>query len=73
MFDENNTAVICIDIQDKLVNMLNNSAEIISNTYKLMKTADILNIDTIITEQYPKGLGSTIKNISQIMLNFAYF
>ena len=66
MFDENNTTVICIDIQEKLVNMLQNSETIEKNTSILMKTANILNLDTIITEQYPKGLGSTIETIKGI-------
>ncbi len=66
MFDETDTTIICIDIQDKLVNMLQNSAQISENIVKIMKTASILNLDTIITEQYPKGLGSTIERIKNI-------
>ena len=66
MFDENNTTIICIDIQEKLVNMLQNSIQITENTEKLMKAASILNIDTIVTEQYPKGLGQTIESIKNI-------
>ncbi len=66
MFNAKETAIICIDIQEKLVNMLKNSAEIAQNSTKLMKAAAILEIDTIITEQYPKGLGSTIEEIKNI-------
>ena len=66
MFDCKETAIICIDIQEKLVNMLKNSAEIAQNTTKLMETAAILDIAAIITEQYPKGLGSTIETIKNI-------
>jgi nicotinamidase-related amidase len=66
MFDENNSTIICIDIQDKLVNMLANRDEIILNTSKIMNASNILNINTIITEQYPKGLGNTIENICLI-------
>lgn len=66
MFDTNDTTVICIDIQEKLVNMLKNGDLTASNSVKLMKTAQILNINTIITEQYPKGLGTTIEAISKI-------
>ncbi len=65
MFDETNTSVICIDIQEKLVNMLENSQKISSNAGKIMKTANILNLNAIITEQYPKGLGETIENIKR--------
>ena len=57
MLKTDNLTLVCIDIQDKLVNMLNNSEFIKNNAIKLMKAANILNLDTAITEQYPKGLG----------------
>ena len=66
MFTTNDTTIICIDIQEKLVNMLNSGDKIASNSAILLKAASILNIDTIITEQYPKGLGSTIETIKSI-------
>ena len=66
MLNTDNTTILCIDIQDKLIQMLNNGIEIKNNTIKLLKTASILNINTIITEQYPKGLGSTINEIKEI-------
>ena len=57
--NSDNCLFLAIDIQEKLVKMLgetqvNKKAEI------LAKTAKILNIPTIVTEQYPKGLGATI-------------
>ena len=66
MFNTNDTTIICIDIQQKLVSMLKNGNAVEANAVKLMKTASILNIDTIITEQYPKGLGATTENIKLI-------
>ena len=66
MFDVNNTTIVCIDVQDKLVNMLQNGEEIKNNAVKIMKAANILNMDTIITEQYPKGLGATVSEIMSI-------
>ena len=66
MINENNTKILCIDIQEKLVNMLKCSTEIASNAYKILKAAAILNVDTFLTEQYPKGLGSTIQSIKDI-------
>lgn len=66
MLDIENTTIICIDIQDKLVKMLENGDEIKSNNIKLLKTANILNIKTIVTEQYPKGLGCTVDEIKEI-------
>ena len=60
------TTILCVDLQEKLVNMLSNSDFVANNATKLMKAAHILNIDTIVTEQYPKGLGSTIESIHSI-------
>lgn len=66
MLDANNTTILCIDIQDKLVKMLSDGEAIKNNVIKLMKMASILDVDTIITEQYPQGLGSTIDEIKNI-------
>jgi nicotinamidase-related amidase len=33
------------------------------NVNKLLRGAEILNLETIITEQYPKGLGNTCKEV----------
>ena len=66
MLNTDDTLILCIDIQEKLVNMLKNAEEIKQNTLKLLKAASILNINTIITEQYPKGLGQTLSEIKSI-------
>ena len=72
MINTDNTTILAIDIQDKLTKMLPNSDIIKNNCIKLLKAASILNIDTIITEQYPKGLGSTIDEIKAVK-NFKIF
>lgn len=66
-----NVQLLIIDIQEKLVNMLNNN-EIAEDSIKIAKAAGILNIDTIITEQYPKGLGSTLEDIKKALPNAKY-
>ena len=66
MLDTKNTTIVCIDIQEKLVNMLANGETLKNNILKIMKAASVLDINTIITEQYPKGLGSTVSEISDI-------
>ena len=60
--NSSNALVLIIDVQEKLSKMLNNEYIRIDAT-KIAKAAGILNIPTIITEQYPKGLGSTVFNI----------
>lgn len=61
---EKNSAIIFIDIQEKLVQMLKKD-KITKQICILSEMANILDIEKIFTEQYPKGLGSTISTISK--------
>lgn len=65
MLNLQDSLLIIIDIQDKLVSAANNGAICADNASKLVKSAQILNIPTIITEQYPKGLGHTVSDIDK--------
>ena len=56
---------VMIDIQEKFFTVIDNINEVIENATILNKASEILNIPLVITEQYPKGLGITIKNIFQ--------
>ncbi|MBQ4115032.1 isochorismatase family protein [bacterium] len=58
-----NSLLLIIDIQEKLLNAAYNKESIAKNSEILSKSASILEIPTIISEQYPKGLGFTINNI----------
>lgn len=64
MLNIDDCALIIIDMQDKLVNAAFSGDEAANNASKLSQAANILNIPTIITEQYPKGLGNTVKGIT---------
>lgn len=72
MINTDDSLFLIIDVQEKLVNMLKEN-NIVKNVSILAKTCDILNVPTIITEQYPKGLGETINEIKTISDNFKYF
>lgn len=65
MLDINNSVLFIIDVQDRLVGMLKNSEEIAKNNMILSKTAKILGVPVIATEQYPQGLGSTIFEVRE--------
>ncbi len=64
MLNIENSQIIAIDIQEKLVNAAHNGSVCAGKGVKLTNAAKILGIPVIITEQYPKGLGSTIKDIN---------
>ena len=66
--------ILIIDIQDKLIKAAFNQASIEKAASILAKTSKVLNIPVIITEQYPKGLGETIPAIKEnIGENTLYF
>lgn len=57
------TALLIIDIQKKIIDVINNKEVVIENTVKLIKGMKTLGIPVFYTEQYPKGLGPTIDEI----------
>ncbi len=60
-----NSALLIIDIQERILGVMQNPERVVANTVKLIDGFKILNTPIYYTEQYPKGLGtteSTIKN-----------
>lgn len=57
------TLFICIDLQEKLLPLMSRKDEVVKNANLLLRVAQILGAQTLITEQYPKGLGSTHADI----------
>lgn len=52
-----------VDIQEKLSKKIFEIDKVVRNANILNKTAEILDIPLLITEQYPKGLGKTLSEI----------
>ncbi len=63
LLKRNNTALLIIDIQDRILNVVNNKERVIENTLKLVKGFKAMELPVFFTEQYPKGLGTTTKVI----------
>lgn len=64
LLDENNSFLLIIDIQEKLINAAYNKEVLQKNASILASAANILHIPVIITEQYPRGLGGTVNTIN---------
>lgn len=56
-----------IDIQERLLPAIYNKEEVISNSVRLLTASRELNIPAIITEQYPKGIGSTVSELKALI------
>jgi nicotinamidase-related amidase len=59
----NKTALLIIDIQERIIRVINEYETVVENTIKLIKGFKILGLPIYYTEQYPKGLGSTVESI----------
>lgn len=67
MLNKEDSLLLIVDVQERLVQMLDKSI-IVNRTATLAKAANILEIPTIATQQYSKGLGLTVEPVKQ---NFA--
>ena len=61
----NDSILLVIDIQTKLLHAVYNPSQVLKKSTIMAKTASILKIPAIVTEQYPVGLGSTVDELIQ--------
>ena len=62
-----NSCLIVIDIQERLVPAMQAPARVIKNAGILMKAAARLDVPVLMTEQYPEGLGSIVPELQGIV------
>ncbi len=60
LIDPASTALIVIDLQEKLVPVMNNFEACANRIELLLDGARELHLNTLVTEQYPTGLGGTL-------------
>lgn len=60
------SCLIVIDMQERLVPAMQAPARTIRNARVLMTAADELDVPTILTEQYPAGLGRTVPDLAKV-------
>lgn len=68
------TIILIIDVQEKLLNAVFNKETLLQKAEIFSKATKILNLPVIVTEQYPKGLGSTVFEVkNNLPKNTIYF
>lgn len=65
ILEQKDTLLLIIDIQDKLLAVMKYKDKVVKNTNVLVEMSKTLEIPIVVTEQYPKGLGPTIKEIKE--------
>lgn len=62
-----NTCLVVIDFQEKLLPAVNNKDNVLNAAVKAAKIANALNLPVVVTEQVPDKIGSTVKDIKDII------
>lgn len=61
------TSLVVIDLQQKLVPAIHGNERVLENTKKLLHLAKALQLKTLVTTQYRKGLGEIVPEIQQML------
>ena len=63
--DRSRTALVVVDVQEAFRPAVLDFARVARNVATLVRGARILGLPTLVTEQYPKGLGHTVAEVSE--------
>ena len=69
MYKIEDTALVLVDVQGKLAEIVYKSEDVIHNIVRLIKGLQCLDIPVLWLEQYPKGLGPTHPKIKELLVN----
>lgn len=59
------TSLVVVDVQEKLISKIQHADRIVANIRFLLEIAELLDVQRVATEQYPKGLGSTVATLAE--------
>ena len=62
------TALLVVDIQERILKVINEFERVVENSLKLIKGFQILELPVLYTEQYPKGLGPTVSELREVLV-----
>ncbi|MBL8890010.1 MAG: isochorismatase family protein [Planctomycetaceae bacterium] len=65
LLDPTTSALLVVDVQQKLLPLVQRSTTVLANVNLLMDTARLFEIPTVVTEQYPTGLGASVADVAQ--------
>ncbi len=65
--DKEDTVLLTVDIQEKLAVVMTEKDRVVRNNLHLIELAKMINMPVMVTEQYPRGLGETVKDIREAL------
>lgn len=69
--EKENTVAVVIDIQERLLPVMSEKEKVLKSCTTLIQGLQELNVHLLVTQQYTKGLGETVPEISSIIKDFA--
>ena len=70
LLNRENTGLLIVDVQEKLMQVMGRKQRVIDNIIKLLQLSKVVSLPVILTEQYPKWLGQTIPEIKQLLPSY---
>ena len=67
LLDRDRSALVVIDVQEAFRSAVLDFEQVAGNVAKLVEGARVIGIPVVATEQYPKGLGSTVPEVADVL------
>ncbi|MHC4875620.1 MAG: hydrolase [Planctomycetota bacterium] len=67
LLSRNDSRLLIIDLQERLVPVIDGGDRVVSNAVRLVSGAGVLGVPVSATEQYPKGLGATVAPLNELL------
>ncbi len=71
MLTKDNTALLVIDVQGRLAQVMHDKERLFANVDRIIRGAKVLNLPIIWTEQVPEKLGATTPAIAELLQDVA--
>ena len=70
LLSADSTGLVLLDVQEKLMQVMGRKEKVTENILKLLHLSKLYNLPIILTEQYPKWLGSTLPEIKEVLSSY---
>jgi len=70
LIDRENTGLLVVDVQEKLMQVMGRKQRVIDNIIKLLHLSKLFNLPVILTEHYLKWLGPTLPEIIESLSTY---
>ena len=67
LLSKEGSVLIIFEMQERLLPAVHEHKEVLKNVRNMVRSARILGIPIILTEQYPKGLGPTVPELMEVL------